>query len=69
MHVVPSAFDLILKVELLIINPAFGVNLHPLRMVVKSPECLDLFLDMFLPDSGAHDHRLPLVNVKTKTRC
>lgn len=48
--IVPAALDLIHKVELFIINPVFGVALHPLEMVVKHPERLDLFLYMLLPD-------------------
>ena len=64
--IIPVAFDLILKVELLIIDPAFGIDRHPLRKVVKRTECLDLFLEMLLPDFGAHDHRLSFVDVQLK---
>ena len=56
-------FDLILKVILLVIDTLLWIELHPLRMMIKGSECINLFAYMLLTNLCAHDHRLFPVDI------
>ena len=60
---VAVAFDLVVNIVLLVIDPRLDVDVHPLRTPVDRAELKYPFQDHALMDAHTHDHRLPAQDV------